>query len=181
MKKTILATSVLVLAMGSTFAHAEDRSGFFLAGGLGLGTNAMEASFNGATESESGNGGVITSFKIGGHINPNFALYYQNEVSFFDDSGDNGYTAGMSGIGGTYYLDQSGGFYLEGGLGLGVFVSDTGLIEGTGVGVLFGAGTEINDNLEAGLIFMSTSTEDSYWEGLEYGTKTFGAKLTLKL
>ena len=70
---------------------------------------------------------------------------------------------------------------MEGGLGLGVFVSDTGLIEGTGVGVLFGAGTEINDNLEAGLIFMSTSTEDSYWEGLEYGTKTFGAKLTLKL
>lgn len=183
MKKANFATSVLALAMSSTFAQAEDRSGFFLAGGIGLGTNTMEATdtYNGYSESVSGNGGMITSLKVGGHINPNFALYYQNEVSYFNDSYNYGYTAGMTGIGGTYYFDQSGGFFLEGGLGLGVFVRDDGWIQGSGGGALVGFGTEVNDNLEVGLVFMSTSTNDPYWEGVEFGTKTFGAKLTLKL
>ncbi len=181
MNKVVVGFSALVVTLGSPFVNADDREGFFLAGGIGLNTNTFKASYAGNSASESGYRGILTSFKIGGHINPNFALYYQREASFFDDEEGTGAVAGLSGIGGTYYFDKSGGLYIEGGLGLGDFTVDDANLEGIGGASMVGLGAEINDHLEGGVVLMATSTEETELDGLEYDTLTIGLKLTLKL
>ncbi|MEX0623675.1 MAG: hypothetical protein WD251_07195, partial [Saccharospirillum sp.] len=125
--------------------------------------------------------GILTSFKIGGHINPNFALYYQREASFFSDDSGTTAVAGLTGIGGTYYFEQAGGLYLEGGLGLGDFTTEDTELVGIGGASMIGIGGEITDHLEGGAVFMATSTEETSLDGLEYDTLTIGVKLTLKL
>lgn len=181
MNKVVVGFSTLVVALGSSFVKADDRKGFFLAGGLGLATNTFEASYAGNSASESGYRGLLTSFKIGGHINPNFALYYQREASFFSDEGNTGVVTGLMGIGGTYYFEKTGGLYIEGGLGLGDFTSEDEGLEGIGGASMFGIGGEINDHLEGGVIMMATSTEETSLDGLEYDAFTIGLKLTFKL
>lgn len=181
MRNTLLLAATATALLTSNVCSADNRSGFYLSGGLGVSSSSVEATYGTSSSEESGYSGFLTSVKVGGYINPNFALYYQREAAWFSDDNDNDWLTGLTGIGGTYYFDRSGGVYLEAGLGLGDFMlRNTGEVA-TGGAAMFGVGGEINDHLQAGIELMSTSTEDPYTAGLEYDIFTMAAKFELKI
>jgi hypothetical protein len=175
---SLFATSFLI----SGIAMAEDRSGFYLSGGLGLTSVGIEVVDGNQTAGEDRFRGFGTAVKIGGYINPNFALYYHREAAWFNDNNGDRWIGGLTGLGGSYYFEPQGGAYLEFALGF----SDLGMLEyetsfNSGGALLFGAGGEVTDNLQAGAFFMSSDTEDALNPDVTIEQFTLGVKLELKL
>lgn len=183
MKYPVVAISLITVGlMSSGAALADPRSGFYLSGGLGITSVDLEAVEGGQTLAESRYRGFGTAFKIGGYINPNFALYYHREAAWFKDDGGDRWVGGLSGIGGSYYFEPEGGAYLEVALGL----SDLGMVEyneafNSGGAFLLGAGGELNDHLQLGAYLMGSNTEDPYYPEVSIEQFTVGVKLELKL
>lgn len=183
MKYPVIPISLITAGLLSTgIAQAETRSGFYLSGGLGITSVDLEAVEAGQTLAESRFSGFGTAFKIGGYINPNFALYYHREAAWFKDDDGDRWIGGLSGIGGSYYFEQEGGAYLEAALGF----SDLSMVEydeafNTGGAVLLGAGGEVNDHLQIGAFLMGSNTEDPYYPEVSIEQFTIGVKLELKL
>ena len=172
---TLAAASAL-----SPSVLAEQRSGFYLSGGLGISSNKYEEDWDSDSHSFS-NAGLATSFKIGGYLSPNMALYYQREASFWQWSeADANIYGGLTGIGATYYFQPSRGPYVAAGIGLGDIVfEDTGDV---GLGMSVGAGYEFSDHIQLGVVYTYTSVEESYYlSDREVSTTAFSGKIEFKL
>ena len=89
-----------------TLAFDDNRQGFIL--GLGAGFHSIDIDFlyNGSNVGSQSESGLATSFKIGGGLTDQFALYYVRNVSwysapYFDGYSitDATYTVGLTGVG----------------------------------------------------------------------------------
>lgn len=181
MKKIIGLVAVVAAGLGfAGQATGQDRSGFYLSGGLGAHSSDFENVFG-----EASYGGLLTSFKIGGHLSPQFALYFQREAAWFrveDGFNDILYVTGITGLGGTYWFsNQTGTGYIEGGVGLADFsaVSEPNAEPVYGAGVAIGGGYELSPNVQVGGILVGSSVENDF--GVSTSVRTLAVKLELKL
>lgn len=182
-KKLLIAAAIL---MTSGLAHA-DRSKFFLAGGLGYGTNSMSSESSQGDGEIDGDPGLISSVKIGGVINQQHALYYHRQASWFSFENARGQNfdvlSGVMGIGYTFYTEPTiGSPYVEASIGLGDFVgrnNTSGSYSGTGF--LIGAGYELNEHTQFGATFMRNITTDSGDDDFTNYHNSISAKVEFKL
>lgn len=188
MKLIILFSGAAIALSISSLAAAEPRSGFYLSGGLGAHSMFYNQSFDGSDVS-SDYLGVLTSIKIGWHLSPQWALYYQREAAFFNVGAedpvfqDSLYVTGMAGLGTTYFFRPDvNSMYLEVGAGFGDIADTSGSYDGVnGLGLMFGFGYEFSEHFQAGFVSILTRIEDDTISGLEYQTATAALKLELKL
>ncbi len=157
------------LFSANTFAFDDNRQGFFFSVGAGLQTVNVETDVSiGATSSDS-SGGIATSFKIGGGISNQFSMYYIRNASWFraeDSFGDtNTFLAGISGLGGTYYLQPtSPSAYLMAAIGFGDYSApfEDGADADVGSAYMLGAGYEFSTHksVEASALFVDAERSD---------------------
>jgi len=178
MRKQLLVASAILLTSGLAQA---DRSKFFLAGGVGLGTNSVKTDENLDAEN-----GLVGSLKIGGLINNQHAIYFHRQLSWFSfDNGQNqtldGYS-GISAVGYTYYLNpEIGSPYFETSIGLGDFYNIDGDQHFTGNAFLIGAGYELNKHVQFGASFEQSNTEYELNSEFEITHRSIAAKVEFKL
>ncbi|MFG1495059.1 outer membrane beta-barrel protein [Saccharospirillum sp. HFRX-1] len=169
------------LLIVSAYTLAENRSGFYLSGGLGLHQTTVTQAQNGSEVDDSFSG-LNTSFKLGGYLNPNLALYYQRELALFSDDESYLTLSGLMGLGGTYYLSDQGGLYIEAGVGLGnVSNAAVGGFEGLGRAFMVGAGFETSSHTQVGGLIQYVTAEDDDDSSWETDALTIGIKAELKL
>lgn len=166
----LTAAAMLCGVSFSASAFDNSRQGFFFSVGGGVhGISAENNSGFGTDQSESA-GGFATSFKIGGGISEQFSLYYIRNASWFKSQVDSSssYTvlAGISGIGGSYYLQPSSpSAYVMGAIGIGDYDAPfaTNIDLEVGGALLFGAGYEFSKHkmLEASMLFVDTSDDSN--------------------
>ena len=178
---------IVLVLLGSSFSTADqqfwnddDRGGLYLS--FGLGGHSTSFDVVGFEEESNSELGLATSFKLGGYITPQFAIYYQREAGFWmvEEAEDAIFLTGLSGIGATVYAEPYLGMYLEGGLGFGeLAVIESGNVEAVpGRAVMLGVGNELTAHSQIGFVYLSGLVEDS---GIGLGTSTFAAKLEFKL
>lgn len=177
--------SPILLVSALSFADNSTRSGFYLSGGAGLHSTELTMTIDGWGQITETNNGFLTAIKLGGYLNPQFALYYLREAAWWSDPDVNNalVTSGITGIGGSYYFNASGGGYLEFGVGFGdLAVNDNGTLS-TEVGgaVQFGGGVEVTDHIQIGGTILTTSIPDSYYTDVTYSAFTLAAKVEFKL
>ncbi len=188
MKKILIS---LFLIFFATLASAENRGGFYLAGGFGLGNTTWEweaddgfTTLSGEVDSGSG---FITSLKVGGTINHQHAIYYTRQAIHYtvEDSFDEEYSVvnGIAGIGYTYYFSPSFRTgYIEAALGVGDLILDQEIDDAaTGSAYLLGIGYEVGKHAQLGLFYMRTDTEDPYDSNLSYINTTTALKVEFKI
>lgn len=191
-KKLFVATAAMLM---STATLAE-RNSFVLSAGAGFGMNNLEIdnSYNPETEASSG---FIRSFKIGGLINQQHALYLhiqstRFDIDYEDSSGSatfEGNSAGLLGLGYTYYLKpEVGSAYVEASVGRGNFNIDDTIngqtidLDSSGMAFLIGAGYEFNEHVQLGVSYQMGDTENDNKKFDEsYSYSTLGAKVEIKL
>ncbi len=159
--------------MTSQVANAFDdnRQGFIL--GLGAGFHNIDTDFNydGSKFNSESKSGLATSFKIGWGITNQFALYYVRNASWYSAPSFNGYTtsditylAGISGIGGTFYLSPSApsGYFL-GAIGIGDLSApfESNIESDTGSALMFGGGYEVSKHLQIEATLLSTDIDSA--------------------
>ncbi len=183
MKVSVLP-AVVALAVLSAYAEAEPRKGFYLSGGFGIHSSEFSATYEGDTLSED-NGGIHTSFKIGGHIQPQFALYFVREASWWNDQEmDETLVSGLTGIGGTYYFEpQVGSGYIEFGLGIGdvTAVNDPDIEPLIGTAYTLGLGLEATEHLQFALVYSKSDTSIEDLPGVDFANSAIAGKVELKL
>jgi len=188
MEKNVVRFGLAGILLASSLSTiADDRSGVYLSGGLGLQRTSLTLSQNG-NEADDSFGGISTSFKLGGYVNQNLALYYQMEQSVFaDDSlydSDSSYLvlSRLMGLGGTYYLSDQGGAYVEAGLGLGnISHAAVDAFKGLGQAFMVGVGYETSPHTQVGGLIQYVKAEDKDDSSFEAGAFSFGIKAELKL
>lgn len=172
----------LCAAMVSLGVSAEQRSGFYLSGGIGGHRNNILISDPSVTYYDQNFNGLQTSFKIGGYLNPNFSLYYHREALFFKDNTDARIISGLSGIGGTYYFDREGGLYIETGLGISDLSDNTNNVSwDNGGAFLLGFGSELTPHIQFGGNLMYGVTTSPYDATRETEVTSLGFKVEFKL
>ncbi|MFG1495368.1 outer membrane beta-barrel protein [Saccharospirillum sp. HFRX-1] len=188
MRKIFLMSALALFA--SNYAFAE-RNPFLLAAGAGFGANSLTIYTPSDDFETDSDAGFVRSLKIGGIINQQHALYFHGQSSSFDMNAkgeslvyeDN--TSMLLGLGYTYYLKPTvGSAYVEMTTGFSSFtINDNNTdVDSSGIGFLIGAGYELNQNVQFGATFRTTTTEnDSASSEQEYGTSTIAAKVELKL
>jgi len=166
MKKILISMAVSsLLVLSSAQAFDEKREGFIV--GLGAGysfvNNDVKSNTNTKFNVSSKNAHALaTSFKIGYGFNEQFSLYYLNNVSWFGfdaDKADDTYTAGMSAIAASYYLDPCSPWYITGGIGLGSYGNFTEKESLSGAGIMLGAGYEIAPHIQVEGNLMSVAVD----------------------
>lgn len=180
-KKALFAAPLLI-SSSLSFAYDDVRRGFYLSGGLGGHSTEFEQQVDNVGSASSDYSGITTAFKVGGYINPKFALYYLREAAWWTVE-DYLFSTGITGIGGSFYFNDYSGVYLEMGLGLGDIMATDGYDQNVEVGgaIQFGVGYEATDNVQLGVSFLSTSIPDDYYMDVTWGTYALTAKLELKL
>jgi len=164
---------VICILMTSQVANAFDdnRQGFIL--GLGAGFHNIDTDFNydGSKFNSESKSGLATSFKIGWGITNQFALYYVRNASWYSAPYFNGYTtsditylAGISGIGGTFYLSPSApsGYFL-GAIGIGDLSApfESNIKSDTGSALMFGGGYEVSKHIQIEATLLSTDIDSA--------------------
>ncbi|MFY0664551.1 MAG: outer membrane beta-barrel protein [Natronospirillum sp.] len=184
LKKTL----VVALVMASGFAHAE-RNKFVLAAGLGYSVNTFDVSLDsGELETEADNG-LVTSFKIGGMINQQHAVYVARQTATvgFEVEGGNSFSGGRNslvGVGYTFYVNPTiGSPYVEVAAGFGSYNIEDGLLDlkSSGTAFLAGAGYEINKNFQVGATYSINETENDNADGESYSLTSIALKAELKI
>jgi opacity protein-like surface antigen len=138
----------------------DNREGFLLGFGLGYQSTDTEVE----VDDYSGEGsydGFSSTFKIGGGINKQFALYYVQYLAHDSDAIDEYFSIG--GIGATYYFKpEIESAYILGAIGIGLINVEDDSESGTGL--LLGAGYEFSEHWQIEGTYMSTDIEieDSY-------------------
>ena len=170
----ILKSVTFVAILCSTtpaLAFDDNRQGFILGLGAGLHSLDIDFIFNGSTIKSQSKSGLATSFKIGGGITNQFALYYVRNASWYSAPFFNGfttqditYTIGLSGLGASFYLSPSApsGYFLAA-FGIGDLSAP---LEGdvspdTGSAFMFGGGYEINKHLMLEATVLTTNIESA--------------------
>jgi hypothetical protein len=149
----------------------DNRQGFIL--GLGAGFHNIDTDFNydGSKFNSESKSGLATSFKIGWGITNQFALYYVRNASWYSAPYFNGYTtsditylAGISGIGGTFYLSPSApsGYFL-GAIGIGDLSApfESNIKSDTGSAFMLGGGYEVSKHLQIEATLLSTDIDSA--------------------
>jgi hypothetical protein len=162
--------ALLLSAAGSAFAFDDKRQGFIL--GFGAGFHNLRENFhsNGSSVSSKSEGGIATSFKIGGGITDQVALYYVRNASWFSAPYFNGvrtkdavYTIGLSGIGASYFLSPTApsGYFLAS-IGIGDISApfEENTRADTGGALMFGGGYEFTKNLMIEGTLLTTNIEN---------------------
>ena len=185
MKSTriILVVTSLLLLASPVSAFDDNRKGFSLSLGLGLHSLSYDYSIYGETVISESESGWATSFKIGGGFSEQFQLYYLRNVSWYSASTEGEsktYTIGLTGVGGTYYLNPvSPTVYFTGGLGAGDI---TGLFDDhirgdTGNASLLGVGYEFRPHVQLEAVLLSTDILISDFSTVELNTTSLQVTL----
>lgn len=158
-KPIILALSLCGLGLLST-AHAFDRSGLYLAGGLGL----QASQYQGIEPANNPGLGLYGTGKLGGYLHHQLAAYFVHEQSHFQNNADPGWNrTSLTGIGATYYLSPfAGGLYMEGALGLGQVRLAALSPSQSGLALSLGGGLELNDQVQLGLGYLGSYIDQAY-------------------
>lgn len=152
--------AALLLVMSSQFAYAfdEKRHGIIL--GLGAGLHNIDIDFETGSSviASDSRSGIATSFKIGGGITNQFALYYVRNASWYRAPSSGGgstsdivYTVGISGVGATFFLRPSApSVYLLAAAGVGDISAplEDDIDTDTGDAFMIGGGYEVHDHLQ---------------------------------
>jgi hypothetical protein len=174
MKKIILSMAVSSLLVLSSAQAFDDKREVFIVG-VGAGYSFVDNDVTSNTNtkfnvSNKNAHALATSFKIGYGFNEQFSVYYFNDVSWFRfdaDKADDTYTSGISGIGGNYYLDPCGPWYITAGIGMGSYGNFSEKETLTGGAFMLGAGYEVAPHMQVeGKITFVGVDED----GAELGT-----------
>lgn len=160
-----------LFAATPALAFDGSRQGFIL--GLGIGLHNINSDFivNGAKVGSQSEGGVATSFKIGGGVTDQLALYYVRNASwysapYFDGfmSRDITYTIGLSGFGASYFLAPTApsGYFLAA-VGTGDISApfESNIRADTGGAFMLGGGYEFNRNLMFEATLQATNIQGS--------------------
>jgi hypothetical protein len=156
---TLKSVSLAAILFSATPALAFDdhRQGFILGFGAGFHTLKENFTSNGYNVGSRSEGGFATSFKIGGGITDQVALYFVRNASWFSAPYFNGvttrdatYAIGLSGIGASYFLAPSApsGYFLAA-IGAGDIATpfENNTKPDTGSAFMFGGGYEFTKNL----------------------------------
>lgn len=154
-----LAAFVTLVAMLFSAAPAvafdDSREGFILGLGAGLHNIKNDYSFNGISYQTESQSGLATSFKIGGGITNQFALYYVRNASWFSSTvpgttREGRAVVGMGGIGATYYFEPaSPSGYMLGAIGGSdfAFPLESNVTTRTGGAIMLGGGYEFSQHV----------------------------------
>lgn len=166
----ILTIVSLVIAPLSAFAFDSSRKGFFVGVGGGLHNTSFDSDAMLAGQENSGSDtGLATSFKIGGGVTDQFALYYVRYAVWFksttaDQSESFTATTGLAGIGASYFFSKSApSTYLIGAVGFGDFAApfEPSIDPGAGSALAIGGGYEFSSHSMLEATLLSVETEDS--------------------
>ena len=164
---------VIILMLNFQVAEAFDniRQGFILGLGAGFHTLNVDFNFNGSKIASDSETGLATSFKIGGGITNQLALYYVRNASWYSAPSSNGfvinnitYEIGISGIGLTYFLSPTApsGYFL-GAVGVGDIDApfEDNIKADTGSAVMIGGGYETANHMQLEATLLSTDIDSS--------------------
>lgn len=163
-----------VIILGSSqlvYAFDENRGGFLLGVGAGLHSTDIDYFFNGNPDGSESESGFATSFKLGGGITDQFALYYVRNASWYSAPAYNGftvsdttYTVGISGLGATFYFSPtapSGYVMAAAGVGDNTAVFESGVDTDTGSAFMLGGGYEFSPHLQLEVTLLRTDLDVS--------------------
>ena len=166
-----VALAACLFAATPAFAFDDNRQGFIL--GLGIGLHSINSDFvvNGAKVGSQSEGGIATSFKIGGGVTDQFALYYVRNASWYSAPYSDGsvtreiaYTIGLSGLGASYFLEPAApsGYFLAA-VGVGDISApfESNIQADPGGAFMLGGGYEFSKNLMFEATLQATSIQSS--------------------
>lgn len=189
----------LILASLTSYSLASDlditRKTFLLSLGLGGGSTEYEFTAKGygsynfdydSGEQDLGSAATI-KFKIGGHLGKNnqHALYYVTHQDLFDIE-ESQITAGLAGIGYTYFLKPSSrSMFFEVNTGLGL-ISENEKLSMIGSGAVLAVGYEFAKNFQASafcsvIAGLDEQVGTNYYYESQLEFTTFGVMIEAKL
>lgn len=149
-------------------AFDNNRQGFILGLGIGLHTIDLDYKSSGTTVQSNSESGIATSFKIGGGITNQFALYYVRNASWYNAPyafGSNAtYTVGISGLGATYYFSPTApSGYVLGAIGIGDIDApfESNVEADTGDAFMIGGGYEVSKGVHLEATYLVTDLDSS--------------------
>ena len=158
-------------------AFDNNRKGFII--GIGAGLQTVDTDFNylGSNIGSDSESGLATSFKIGGGITNQFALYYVRNASWFSApyfdgfaTSDITYSIGILGLEAVYFLSpSSSSAYLLGAIGIGDISApfEEDIESDTGDAFMFGGGYEISEHVQVEATLLSTDIDGGSGINLE--------------
>lgn len=165
-----LTVAAIFLSANPAFAFDDNREGFILGLGAGLHTIKNDYSLNGNSYLTESKSGLATSFKMGGGITNQFALYFVRNSSWFSTPVTNGTTTkdahavvGISGIGATYYFEPAApSGYMLAALGGSdyAFPFESSITTKKGGAFMLGGGYEFDKHVMFEVTLLATSVAD---------------------
>lgn len=173
--KNILAKAFKSISFAAIFFSAtpalafdDNRQGFILGLGAGFHSTDIDFFYNGSNVESQSESGFATSFKIGGGLTDQLALYYVRNASWYSAPLSNGkdatYTIGLTGLGGSYFLSPSApsGYFIAA-FGIGDYSTPFENIKpDTGSALMFGGGYEFQTHLMFEVTLLTTDIESEY-------------------
>ena len=163
MKYKIAILSLLLLFTHSLYGFDENKEGFILGIGTGIGAIKSDTTLNSKKSSET-SPSLSTSFKLGYGLNKNFLLYYINDVNWFSlKNSDDIYISALTGIGASYFLKEHNKYFISGAIGVSSLANLTksSNLDDIGYGVKVGAGYEIKPHIQIESDYTYTKINDS--------------------
>ena len=166
-----VSLAALLFSATPALAFDDNRQGFIL--GLGAGFHTLKENYtnNGNNVGSRSEGGIATSFKIGGGITDQVALYFVRNASWFSapyyingvTTRDATYTIGLSGIGVSYFLTPSApSGYFHAAIGVGDIATPFESTKpDTGSAFMFGGGYEFTKNIMIEGTLLTTHIQDT--------------------
>lgn len=167
--KFVRSAAIAAMLLSATPALAFDdyRQGFILSLGAGFHSITNDYKYNDYSYLTESTSGLATSFKIGGGITDQFALYFVRNVSWFSSPVSDGIrtwdataAVGISGIGATYYFEPTApsGYMLAaiGGADFS-FPFESNVSNSTGGAFMLGGGYEFDRHLMIEATLLATS------------------------
>lgn len=187
MKYLIGAVMVSAIVSPVTVKAADglSRDGLYLSAGLGVHSSALESHAPSGNVTTEAGAGPVLSVKLGGYINPRWALYYHGRSNnWYENYEDALFIAALNGIGATYYFSPiSGNGYLEASLGLGTLMavaSNEQEVE-MGTALSIGLGYEVTRHFQVGVSYFSVAADDSEVQDVEYKSTAIALTADFKL
>lgn len=163
-------------------AFDDNRQGFILGLGAGIHSIGVDFFYDGAKVESLSESGLATSFKLGGGITDQFALYYVRNASwysapFFDGLRikDATYTIGLAGVGASYFLTPSApsGYFMAA-LGVGDISAPFENVKSeTGDAFMFGGGYEFKSHLMMEVTLLTTNIKSYNDDRLKIKSSSF--------
>lgn len=170
-KPRSVVLAACLFAATPALAFDDNRQGFILGLGIGLHSINSDLVVNGAKTGSQSESGIATSFKIGGGVTDQFALYYVRNASWYSAPYSDGfatreiaYTIGLSGLGASYFLEPAApsGYFLAA-VGVGDISApfENNIQADTGGAFMLGGGYEFSNNLMFEATLQATNIQSS--------------------